>query len=52
MRTGTILQAGLAVGLALTAFACRSTPEPNGTTPTDVVVLYTNDNWGETEPCG
>lgn len=27
--------------------AVESTPEP-----IDLVVLHTNDNWGETEPCG
>jgi len=27
--------------------AMESTPEP-----IDLVVLHTNDNWGETEPCG
>ena len=29
------------------------TPEPTATpAPLQLVVLHTNDNWGETEPCG
>ena len=29
------------------------TPEPTATpTPLQLVILHTNDNWGETEPCG
>lgn len=29
------------------------TPEPTATpAPLQLVILHTNDNWGETEPCG
>ena len=29
------------------------TPQPTATpAPLQLVVLHTNDNWGETEPCG
>ena len=32
-----------------------ATPEPTSTptaAPVQLVILHTNDNWGETEPCG
>jgi hypothetical protein len=32
-----------------------ATPAPTATqppAPVDLVILHTNDNWGETEPCG
>jgi hypothetical protein len=33
--------------------APTDTPEPTATpAPLPLVILHTNDNWGETEPCG
>ncbi len=42
---------------ALPTVAPTSTPEPTPTpaptsAPIQLAVLHTNDNWGETEPCG
>lgn len=49
----------LAVACALSSSfigACASPTtrpgEPEALEPIDLVVLHTNDNWGEVEPCG
>lgn len=52
------------VGVLVTSYGCAPVPMnsqggfPASSTvdlisaPFDLVVLHTNDNWGETEPCG
>ncbi len=60
-RGGTWLFGGLLLGMLLVGCATPTfTPPAPGTrqpksahpAPQALVVLHTNDNWGEVEPCG
>jgi hypothetical protein len=46
---GAAIQAPLATTVMPTPTAAAAVLPP---TPIQLVVLHTNDNWGETEPCG
>ena len=53
----TLAQSVLQSPLPSPTAAPTSTPEPPPTSeptpaPIQLTVLHTNDNWGETEPCG
>ena len=49
----SVLQSPLASPTAVPASAPEPTPTPIPTqSPIRLAVLHTNDNWGETEPCG
>ena len=55
--TSTLVQSVLPSPTVPPTVAPTSTPEPTPTSvptaaPIQLTVLHTNDNWGETEPCG
>jgi hypothetical protein len=51
--THALALSGGAIGLALVACtAGQGAALPTPSEPESVVVLHTNDTWGETEPCG
>lgn len=53
--TQRILTALTGLSMAALVGACAdaaSAPLPTPTGPIDLVVLHTNDLWGETNPCG
>lgn len=57
LPTSTVVQSVLESPLAPPTATPTSTPEPTATplptaAPVQLTVLHTNDNWGETEPCG
>ena len=53
LPASTQVQSVLQSPLASPTVVPTSTPEPAPTpTPVQLTVLHTNDNWGETEPCG
>lgn len=53
-KTGRLVAVVASVLVGGNAFGCAAAPETGAavTEPLDIVLLHTNDNWGETEPCG